>query len=117
MGKKANIAPTLLDANRFTLSFLSQKQEALSSFFAGIWKDGEPPPPFEFLDWEGGPLLKGSVAGVGLRHREIYEGGDHWIVVGEVTTLHRPADPGKPLIFYNGLYRQLKELEDEYGNK
>jgi flavin reductase (DIM6/NTAB) family NADH-FMN oxidoreductase RutF len=115
VGKKASIAPHILEADSFALSMLSEDQEELSSYFAGIWNERAAPPPFAFLDWEGEALLAGSIAGIACEVHEILEGGDHWIVMGRVTALNRPQTPGKPLIFYNGLYRQLEELIDEFG--
>lgn len=115
VGKQASIAPHVLEADSFAFSVLSEKQEDLSSYFAGIWDARTTPPPFAFMEWEGEALLAGSIAGIACQVHEIVEGGDHWIVIGRATALCRPENPGKPLIFYNGLYRQLKELRDEYG--
>jgi len=114
VGKQATIAPHILTAGSFAFSFLSEDQEALSSYFAGIWDDETAPPPFAFLEWEENVLLRGSIAGITCETHQIVEGGDHWIVIGRATALHRPENPGKPLVFYNGLYRQLEDLEDAY---
>ena len=37
----------------------------------------------------------------------IYEGGDHWIVIGRVIALYRDEDAGKPLVFCAGRYTEL----------
>ena len=89
VGKKANIAPAVLEAEGFSLSILSEDQEDLSNFFAGIWdKEKTPPPDFEFDAWHGAPRLKGAIGAIGCHVYDIHEGGDHWIVIGEVVGLH-----------------------------
>jgi flavin reductase (DIM6/NTAB) family NADH-FMN oxidoreductase RutF len=115
VGKQASIAPHILTADSFAFSFLNEDQEDLSSYFAGIWSEQTAPPSFTFLEWEDNVLLEGSIAGIACDTDRIIEGGDHWIVIGRATALYHPPHPGKPLVFYNGLYRQLEDLEDEYG--
>jgi flavin reductase (DIM6/NTAB) family NADH-FMN oxidoreductase RutF len=115
VGKQATIAPHILEAESFAFSFLNEDQEELSSYFAGIWHEQTPPPSFTFMEWGDNVLLEGSIAGIACEPYQIIEGGDHWIVIGRATALHRPEHSGKPLIFYNGLYRQLKDLKDAYG--
>ncbi len=105
--RTANIAPYLLDSPRFSLSFLSAAQEPLSGYFAGLWDDDAPPPPFAFEDWQGDLLLAGCIGAVACRRYAVYDGGDHWIVLGEVTALHRAANGESPLIFYRGGYHRL----------
>lgn len=106
--KKARIAPHLLQAEGFSLSFLGADQEALSVYFAGLWQ-GDEPPPFTFQMWAGQPLLTGCIGAVACRRYAIYEGGDHWIVLGEVIALHHTAEAADPLIFFSGRYRRLAE--------
>jgi flavin reductase (DIM6/NTAB) family NADH-FMN oxidoreductase RutF len=35
------------------------------------------------------------------------DGGDHWIVIGEVFALQPGSEPREPLLFYRGQYRQV----------
>ena len=65
-----------------------QRSADLSWYFAGSWKQAEPP-PFGFVTWEGGPRLEGCIAALGCRMHAIHEGGDHWIVVGQVVAAYR----------------------------
>ena len=116
VGKHAAIAPHILEAKNFAFSFLNEDQEALSSYFAGIWHKDAPAPKFAFVPWEDNVLLEGSIAGIICEMHQIVEGGDHWIVIGQATALHRPDHPGKPLVFYSGLYRKLDALENEFGS-
>jgi flavin reductase (DIM6/NTAB) family NADH-FMN oxidoreductase RutF len=55
----------------------------------------------------GAPILDNAIASIECRTRDVYDGGDHSIVVGEVMSVksHRP-DVG-PLIYYKRKYRRL----------
>ena len=92
----------------FSISILREDQRDLSSYFAGGWAPDAPPPPFSFMTWEGGPLLEGCIAALGCRTHGIHEGGDHWIVVGEVVATYRAEDAGEPLVFFSGKYVGLQ---------
>src|SRR5215470_15549397 len=45
--RTGRLAQLLPQARRFTLNFLREDQQALSTYFAGAWK--ESPPPFRFV--------------------------------------------------------------------
>lgn len=90
----------------FSINILREDQEALSNYFAQLW-EAESPPPYEFVPWEGGLRLKGCIASIGCTLHEIYDGGDHRIVVGRVVALHMGAEPYRPLLFYGGRYERL----------
>ncbi len=49
------------------------------------------------------PILPGVLARFDCRTREILEGGDHHIIIGEVQA--HTADDGAPLLFFGGQYR------------
>ena len=103
--KQANMALHILQASDFSICILSEQQEALSDYFAGRWKGD--PPPFVLRNWISGPLLEGCVAGLGCKKIEVHEGGDHWIVIGEVVVLSCSDSPPEPLVFYGSRYRRL----------
>ena len=44
--------------------------------------------------------------------RRSYEGGDHWIVVGRVQSLHRSDEAFAPLVFFRGRYGRLERTGD-----
>lgn len=121
--RKARIAQALAGLSRFSINILTQDQQALSSYFAGGWKDS-PPPPFRFVDSAAGPRLEGALASIGCRTHSISEAGDHYLVIGEVISLHQGVMPHQPLLFVAGRYRRvdfsegvlapdLAEVEDE----
>jgi 3-hydroxy-9,10-secoandrosta-1,3,5(10)-triene-9,17-dione monooxygenase reductase component len=105
VGKKTKTGQVIDAVKSFTVNILRQEQQDLSTYFAGGWNDGLPP-PFEFLAWHGGPRLDGCAAAIACTTYAIHEGGDHWIVVGEVVALHRTACT-TPLIFHGSRYANL----------
>ena len=115
LGRQSRAGKIIRDSPGFCVNILSEQQRDLSAFFAGSWK-APAPPPFSFVKWEGVPRLEGSLASIACVRREIHEGGDHWIVVGEVVGLHRSEHAIRPLIFFSGGYASLESpyvrLED-----
>jgi flavin reductase (DIM6/NTAB) family NADH-FMN oxidoreductase RutF len=107
LGKDTKAGLMIHESPGFAVSILSHTQRDLSSYFAGMWR-GTTPPPFTFIAWEGGPRLEGCVAAMGCRTHGIHEGGDHWIVVGQVIATHRDEAAGEPLVFFGGRYVGLQ---------
>jgi 3-hydroxy-9,10-secoandrosta-1,3,5(10)-triene-9,17-dione monooxygenase reductase component len=88
---------------------LREDQQALSNYFAGGWKEPTPP-PFRFVQQEGIPRLEGCLASLLCKVYGVYDGGDHWIVVGEVIVLHQGIEPLRPLGFHLGRYAHLEKI-------
>src|SRR3954466_15253396 len=72
LAKKAHLASVIPMATGFSVNFLTQAQQDLSTYFAGMWKDPTPP-PFSFEPWEGGPKLAGVGAAMGCAMEAIHE--------------------------------------------
>jgi len=106
LGKETKAGQQIHLAPGFAVSILRHDQRDLSSYFAGAWKP-DAPPPFTFTAWDGGPRLDGCVAAVGCKIHAIHEGGDHWIVVGEVIATYRVDEADAPLVFFAGKYIDL----------
>jgi flavin reductase (DIM6/NTAB) family NADH-FMN oxidoreductase RutF len=109
LGKETKAGQHIQSVSGFAVSILSHEQQELSAYFAGSWKDSEPP-PFAFTEWEGGPRLEGCIAALGCRLHAIHEGGDHWIVVGQVLATYRVDENSLPLVFFGGKYMTLGEM-------
>lgn len=107
--KKSQIGTALDQVTTFSINFLRSEQQALSTYFAGGWKESSPP-PFRFVTTQGTPRLEGSLAALICDKHRVVDAGDHWIVVGRVTALHRGIEPYAPLLFFRGRYQQLSEL-------
>lgn len=104
--KKSRMAEFCGEGEPFTVSILSSEQEATSNHFAGA----DMAPSHELIEWRQGngvPRVDGCLAALACTTTEMLDGGDHWIVIGEVTALHREDEPGDPLLFYRGGYREL----------
>jgi flavin reductase (DIM6/NTAB) family NADH-FMN oxidoreductase RutF len=106
LDRRAKMAEFMQQARGFSINILRAEQEALSSYFAGSWIQKNPP-PFRFLEWEGGPRLDGCLTSMGCRLQKLIEAGDHWIISGEVVALHLGAEPLSPLLFHNSMYRKV----------
>jgi len=91
----------------FSVNILREEQLALSTFFAGGWKEPAEP-PYRFVPLENVPRLEGSLASLACSIYQIYEGGDHWIVVGKVIAMHQGIEPLRPLAFHLGRYTNLQ---------
>jgi len=109
VGKTAHLGQLIHAATGFSVNILQREQQPLSTYFAGRGQQ-DPPPPFTFIPWEGGPLLDGSLAALGCAIETIHEGGDHWIVIGRVLSLHR-SHAASPLVFRGGRYTHLASPE------
>ncbi len=110
--KHAKMADFMKKADAFSINILREDQQALSTYFAGAWKQPTPP-PFRFVEWTGGPRLEGCAAAVACRLFQMTEAGDHWIITGEVVALHLGVEPRYPLIFHTGMYRKLDRRESD----
>ena len=89
----------------FAVNILKEGQDALSNRFATPSADKWA--GVEHTTWDSGcPILVDSLASFECRVRNIYDGGDHLIFVGEVLQLFSESE-GRPLIYYAGRYGSL----------
>ncbi|MGC5032701.1 flavin reductase family protein [Micromonospora sp. DT229] len=106
----------VLDAGQFGVSVLASDQAELARYFA----DRRRPlgaTQFEYGAWHAGertgaPLLDGAVAHLECALWQVYDGGDHSIVLGRVLSLQRHVE-GDGLLFLGGKFRQLGGLTAE----
>ena len=106
--KRARLSQYLAVDTAFTINVLRAGQQAIANFFAGKWQQGAPP-PFRFVAMGDAPRLEGSLASLGCKGQSIADGGDHWLVLGEVLELKQGIVPHDPLLFYKGGYRELQQ--------
>jgi flavin reductase (DIM6/NTAB) family NADH-FMN oxidoreductase RutF len=105
--KRARLGDILPHVERFTINFLRDEQQALSTYFAGGWKEPNPP-PFRFVANDGAPRLEGSLASLVCTKRDVLDSGDHWLVTGQVIALHQGIEPHHPLVFFKGKYQTME---------
>ena len=108
VNRRARMDAFLARAGGYALNILSEDQQALSQFFAGVWPHPAPP-EYRLEPWVGGPRLVGCVAAVGCRVDRVLDGGDHRLFLGRVLAVHRMDGPLNPLLFFGGRYHRLRE--------
>lgn len=106
VGKRARLAALIQVDLSFSVNVLRAESQALSTYFAGSWREPTPP-PHRFVPWAGVPRLEDAAAALACRTVSVFEGGDHWIVVGEVTDLHLGLAPREPLVFFDRRYHRV----------
>jgi flavin reductase (DIM6/NTAB) family NADH-FMN oxidoreductase RutF len=105
--KRSNLARHLPNLSAFSINILRHDQQALSTYFAGGWKEPQPP-SFRLVHSRHAPRLEGSLAAIECEPWNILEVGDHWMVFGQVMQLHTGVQPHQPLLFQSGQYRHLQ---------
>ncbi|MFE8013859.1 flavin reductase [Streptomyces antibioticus] len=100
--KKSNSYARLSSARSFCVNVLAADQEDLCRRFAS--KTGR---KFDGVDWRpgpsGAPVLSGAVAWIDCASDQVFDAGDHFIVLGRVTDLG-VQNPTSPLLFFQGGY-------------
>jgi flavin reductase (DIM6/NTAB) family NADH-FMN oxidoreductase RutF len=105
LDRSASSHGCITEGGAFAISVLSAEDEDLARRFArGRWRER-----FNGLELReevtGSPILSRALAWMDCRVTEVYEAGDHSIVVGEV--LACDAREGEPLVFYRGGYHRM----------
>lgn len=105
--KTAVSADRFRNADHYAIHVLGADQQKLAMQFAtaGVDKfDG-----VEYTDDERGvPLLNECVARFDCKQWAVYEGGDHWIIVGEVVGFHRANM--ESLVFCEGAFGTVNPI-------
>lgn len=91
----------------YMIHVMAADQQEMASHFARTGDD------FSVVDWSlcdaGAPVLPGTLARFQCRLRAVHEGGDHSIVLGDVTRVWSRA--GEGLIFKRGRYGGFAGLD------
>lgn len=99
--KAALSAPVFRDAKHFAVHVLATDQIGLSNQFAKSGADKFANVDFT-QDSNNVPILKGCVARFDCSSWAVHEGGDHWVIIGEVQSIARENKEG--LVFSDGSY-------------
>jgi flavin reductase (DIM6/NTAB) family NADH-FMN oxidoreductase RutF len=103
--RSASSHACITQGGSFAISVLSSQDEELArrfakGSFAERFRD------VSFTDSENGsPVLTGALAWLDCRVANVYEAGDHSIVIGEVISCD--AREGEPLVFFRGGYHRI----------
>ena len=99
--KSALSASVFRDAKYFSVHVLASDQIDLSNKFAQRGAD-----KFAFVDHSqdsnGVPIISGSVSRFDCSSWAVHEGGDHWVIIGEVEGIAR--ENKESLVFSEGSY-------------
>jgi flavin reductase (DIM6/NTAB) family NADH-FMN oxidoreductase RutF len=105
VAKAAASAVSLTEAKHFAVNVLQTEQQPASITFSTRGEDR-----FGLTEWacgeHGPPLLRESLSVFECARTAVHDGGDHWILVGEVK--RATFEPGlDPLLYFRGSYRRL----------
>lgn len=102
--QRSSTWPKIREVGTFAINVLAEDHAGLSGQFAVSGAD-----KYAGVDWRsaplGSPILAGVSAWVECTLWREYEGGDHTIVIGEVTALDHEIERN-PLLYYRGTYPQ-----------
>ena len=103
--RQAQCAAAMVEAEHFAVNVLQTGQQPASIRFSTRNDDRFGP-----NDWSpgelGAPVLKESLAVFECKRHAVHDGGDHYMLVGEV--IEASFDPSlDPLLFFRGKYRRL----------
>ena len=106
VGRQARMASLFVPGAAVSVNVLRHDQGALSTYFAGSWKEPTPP-PHRFVPWNEVPRLEGAGMTLAARVTAVADGGDHLVVLAEVTGVHLGLVPRDPLLFFDRRYQRL----------
>lgn len=115
--KKASFSELVKEGAHFSVNILGIHQEDVSNYFAGAKMDiADSQVHYEkiFSNVASAPGLKDCLASFSCKINRKYDGGDHWIVVGEVEELYKNETDIEPLLFFGGKYHYPAKVEDEH---
>jgi flavin reductase (DIM6/NTAB) family NADH-FMN oxidoreductase RutF len=103
--ERARTLPLVRESGRFGVNLLCAGQEEIAGVFASKLPESEKLGGVDYRLQDGVPVIEGTLAWAICRVQELIAGGDHTIVIGEVTALG--LGTGQPLLWYGGRYRRL----------
>lgn len=95
------------EVGRFAINVLGGDSEELARRFA---TKSEQAVKWEGVGWSkraGVPWLDAAILRIACSLRDLHEGGDHRIAIGEIAEIDAPG--GEPLLFWDGRYRPLAD--------
>jgi len=105
VAKAAASAAALTSAAQFAVNVLQTGQQPASITFSTRVEDR-----FGRTEWSrgecGAPVLMDSLSVFECRREAVHDGGDHWILVGEVVKASFEGGLD-PLLYFRGRYRRL----------
>ncbi len=91
--RRSRMMPVLCRTGTFALSILSEHQGPVATAFAAADRPS---------GTAAARLLDGALVRLECELTEVYPAGDHYLVLGRVTAIHRGARDAGPLLFHGG---------------
>ncbi|MEL6878715.1 MAG: flavin reductase family protein [Pseudomonadota bacterium] len=104
--RSASTTAALEDCEHFAVNVLRGDQEHISTLFATKGTDRFSQIEFDTCD-HGVPIIHNALANFECRKHAVHNGGDHLILIGEITRVRFTPDH-EPLLYYGGRYRGLR---------
>lgn len=92
----------------FAINVLGEGQQHLSANFARRGADATWQEVGYRVSETGNPHMHGVLVVLDCRLERCVDGGDHEIVIGRLSALHRSSDDFAPLLHYRGNYASLR---------
>lgn len=106
IAKISNSLKTYLEAKEFAIHVLTADQQRIAEHFAQTDHSRYEGIDYSFSE-DGVPLLPNVLARFDCRTANVFDGGDHHIVIGEIVNF--VFEDGNPLLFYGSDYRRLEQ--------
>ncbi len=112
-GRTSRTWPLIEAHGHFCVNVLSHAQRDVSAVFGKAGAD-----KFAGVPWapapSGAPILAGVLTWLDCAIETVHDAGDHYVVVGRVTSLGEQRDE-RPLLFYRGAYTVTEPAEPTPG--
>ena len=106
LDKKSAMTESFVTGKGFGVNILRESQQSVSNEFAGKSEDRFAKHAHSTSE-QGNPVLDGILSFLDCQNEDVYEGGDHLILVGRVMSFSYQSDAA-PLLYFNGAYHGLK---------
>lgn len=97
--------PRIEKSGTFSVNVLSEEQQEYSVAFGRRSVN-----KFEYGSWSesplGNPILEDCAVWIDCTVADVHEGGDHWIVTGDIKSIGHRGDR-KPLLYHRGSYSRV----------
>ena len=111
VAKSSELHDVFRNAASYAINFLADDQKSVSDRFAGRTQLSDRFDGIRFVRGEtGSPVIEGVRAVLECESWQVYEGGDHSILVGKVVSV-RAFKPKRPLVYYSQQYTTTELTE------
>ena len=111
IAKSSGLYTLFMGSKAYAVNFLADDQKSVSDRFAGRTQGNHMFDGIKFTRGStGSPIIAGSRAVLECKAWQVYEGGDHSILVGEVVAA-KTLNSKKPLVYYSQQYTTTESAE------